>query len=121
MDRNIGASSPTGSGLYFALNTTKGYYKKEIEGDMFTKEWYKAQEKVDWANYKFEDGTHVPTIEQIQELKNNCKYWFTSKKGVLFTSKINGNSIFVPTTGFCWGASVYNTGGNCCLWSSSRE
>lgn len=44
----------------------------------------------------------VPAIEEIKELLENCDYKWTAQKGVnggLFTSKKNGNSIFLPAAG----------------------
>ena len=58
---------------------------------------YNEQEKVNWDNFTFEDGSHVPSYEQKEELIDNCDYEFIKYKGVnggMFTSKINGNSIF---------------------------
>ena len=48
---------------------------------------------------------HMPTKYEYQELLNNCNvvwtddYNGTGVKGRVFTSRINGNSVFFPTTG----------------------
>lgn len=52
----------------------------------------------------------VPAIEEIKELLENCDYKWTAQKGVnggLFTSKKNGNSIFLTAAGGRNGSDVY--------------
>ena len=83
----------------------------------------------DTANaIKFEDGWHLPTKEDFQELYDNCTSEWTTINGTpgrMFTSKINGNSIFLPAAGWSWfdddehGATLYNRGTNGDYWSSS--
>ena len=82
----------------------------------------------DTANaIKFEDGWHLPTKEDFQELYDNCDHeWIDDNglRGMKFISK-NGNSIFLPAAGYTWfgddehGAtlSLRGTLGN--YWSSS--
>ena len=122
MTKNVGAKSETDYGKYFAWGMKQGFYTNEIDYDMFGDEWYEQQEIVNWSNFRFEDGSYAPSKEQLNELKENCTYNFTKYKGVnggLFTSKINGNSIFVPAAGCCDFDSQYYVGEDVYLWSSS--
>ena len=64
----------------------------------------------------------MPTTAEFQELYENCTYIWTTMNGVdgmLFTSNINGNTLFFPAAGRCFDGSVEDVGysGNC--WSSS--
>ena len=66
----------------------------------------------------------VPTREEICELLENCDYKWTTQNGVnggLFTSKINGNSIFLPAAGYRYGSGVYRVGFEGYYWSSSAD
>ncbi len=106
---NIGASSPTGFGSYFAFGDPNGYN--------LTSEY-------DWEKYytrnKFSEGTSIegsqydpacaqwgkkwrlPTKREWEELMNNCMVEFSSInsiKGLKFKSKKNGKTIFFPAAG----------------------
>ena len=64
----------------------------------------------------------MPTKEQLQELIDGTTSTWTTQNGVngrLFTSKTNGNSIFVPAAGCGGGGSVDYVGSYGRLWSSS--
>ena len=64
----------------------------------------------------------MPTKEQLQELIDGTTSIWTTQNGVngrLFTSKTNGNSIFVPAAGNGLYGSVNNVGSYGGLWSSS--
>ena len=64
----------------------------------------------------------MPTKEQLQELIDGTTSTWTSQNGVngrLFTSKTNGNSIFVPAAGYGYYGSMDNVGSYGGLWSSS--
>ena len=63
----------------------------------------------------------MPTKEQIQELEENTAHKWTSVNGVngrMFTGS-NGNSIFIPASGYRIGSSVGNRGSYAYVWSSS--
>lgn len=91
-----------------------GANKPEEYGNYYT--FDEAQELSD-SNWR------VPTIEEYLELVDNCNYIWTTQNGVkggLFTSKTNGNSIFLPAGGnYRYGSDVsgVSRSGNC--WSSS--
>ena len=65
---------------------------------------------------------HMPTKEQCDELTANTTSTWTTQNGVngrLFTSKVNGNSVFVPAFGLVEDGNVYGVGSNGRIWSSS--
>ena len=77
----------------------------------------------DQANaLKFDDGFHVPTSDDFQELYDHCDWEWTKENGVKgyrVKSKTNGNHIFFPCSGNGDGASWYNRGSYGYYWSAS--
>lgn len=64
----------------------------------------------------------MPSSDDFAELLANCTYQWTSQNGVkggLFTSKINGKSIFFPAAGSWWDKKVHEVGKSGNYWSSS--
>ena len=56
----------------------------------------------DAAAVQIPKGGRMPTIEEWHELFQNCdRKW--EENGFRFTSKINGNSIFLPAAGYVGG------------------
>ena len=56
--------------------------------------------------------------------ENNCDWLWTTQNGVngmLVTSKINGNKIFLPAAGYRSSASLYDAGSYGYFWSSSLD
>lgn len=56
----------------------------------------------DAAHVNWGDNWRMPTIEECQELVDNCTWKATTRNGVKgydVISKTNGNSIFIPTAG----------------------
>lgn len=119
---NVGASSPENYGSYFAWGETdrkKNYswrslkYCTHSKGKKFSK--YVTNDiygKIDNRNVldfsddaatkNWGDGWRTPTIDQINELKKECKWtWKTMNghKGYSITGP-NGNTIFLPAAGF---------------------
>ena len=65
---------------------------------------------------------HIPTMAEWQELLSNTTVANETLNGVAgrrFTSKINGNSFFVPFTGYKTGTGTSSAGGNTYFWSST--
>ena len=137
---NLGANTPNESGLYFAWGDTE--WHEDGSDDTFYRSDYDdiPASKIDTDLPLEHDAAHamlggerqrvgasagiwhMPTKEDFQELYDNCKRSWVDvkgKKGCLFTSKINGNSIFLPAAGFYYGASLYYSGSNGYYWSSS--
>lgn len=145
-DRNVGAEKPEDFGLYFAWGETQGYTgitdtKKfkwsdyELCGgsnSTLTKYNNKSSygtvdnklvlEQVDDAAYTSDNTCRMPTRAELEELTANTTSTWETLNGVngrRFTSKTNGNSIFVPVAGECDNSSVSNVGSTGYLWSSS--
>ena len=122
---NVGASSPTGYGNYYAwgeTSTTSSY-----DGDN-CKTWgcsmgsIRGNSSYDAARANWGGSWRLPTKAECVELCNNCtRQWTTQNgvKGMRFTSKRNGNSIFLPAAG--WRNSTFTdyAGGRGYYWSST--
>ena len=131
---NVGATSPEQAGLYFAFGETTGYSAEQVK---------KGERSFDSASYTApsvsdnltleQDAAHVnlggkwrmPTKAEYQELRDNCDgvwtddYNGTGVAGCIFTSKINGNSVFFPAAGYCFESILYNMDSNGNYWSDS--
>ena len=139
--RNVGADKPTDYGLYFQWGDTVGYSKDQVGKDkQFTWDDYKwnsdgtsskfSKYKTEGVALELEDDAvnvhmggawHMPSPSQIQELINETKNTWTTQDGVdgrLFTSKNNGNSIFIPAAGGAWDGSVHDFRRGGYVWSS---
>ena len=107
-----------------------GATKPEEYGDFFSWGETKPKSEYTWPNYLYQDGNghyvdigseiagteydaatanwgsqwRMPTLEQIQELVNNCSTKWTARNGVrgLEVFGPNGNSIFLPAAGYNW-------------------
>lgn len=159
-----------GEPLYFAWGETQGYTQGQIgTAKNFTWNDYEFGTSDNLTKYNSTDGKTVldseddaatanwgsnwkiPTNTQISELisTNNTNYIVSSLteqngvKGILFTSKVNGNTLFLPAMGFassgqinyinshgyCWSCKIYTSnksyaihfgGGDCQLSTFSR-
>ena len=79
-------------------------------------------ELVDDAAYVSDNTYRMPTKTDFEELTaNTTSVWETLNgvNGKRFTSKTNGNSIFVPAAGVCDGGRVGSVGSLGYYWSSS--
>lgn len=143
---NVGATKPEEYGLYFAWGETEGY-TGITDTKNFTQSDYKwcnssnttltkynnnssygtvdtltTLEQVDDAAYTSDKTCRMPTKEELEELTVNTTSTWETLNGVngrRFTSKTNGNSIFVPAAGGCDSGSVDDVGSYGLLWSSS--
>ena len=143
---NVGAEKPEDFGLYFAWGETEGYSgitdEKQFSwsdyklcgGSSSTLTKYNKNssygtvdnltvlEQVDDAAYQVDNSCRMPTYDDIIELTANTTSTWETLNGVYgrrFTSKTNGNSIFVPAAGDCNNGSVDGVGSYGGLWSSS--
>ena len=140
---NVGADSPEDYGDYFAWGetTTKSTYNwktyKWCEGSSDTQTKYcksalygTVDNKTtldladDAANANWGGSWRMPTYVEQDELRNtNYTTWtWTTQNGVSgrkVTSKVNGNSIFLPATGFCNDLGLNKAGSYGCYWTSS--
>ena len=67
----------------------------------------------DAATAKLGSPWRMPTIDEIQELRDNCTWTWTTQNGVKgyeVKSKKNGNSIFLPAAGYRKGSVLNNAG-----------
>ena len=95
-DKNIGANAP------------------EDHGDMM--------DHYDACVYIYANGLKTPSREDFDELDEHCEHEWTEVngvKGMKFTSKENGNSVFFPASGYRYGTSLNGRGSRGFYWSSS--
>ena len=140
---NMGASKPEGYGSYYAWGetATKSTYNwdtyKYANGasDKLTKYCNESG----YGNNGFTDnltdlqsgddpatswgsGWRTPTKAQWDELLSNTTNQWTKRNGVsgrLFTSKKNGQTLFLPAAGYRWGSELYIAGSYGNYWSRS--
>ena len=121
---NVGADSPEDYGDFFAWGETtpKSSYSNSnynYSSNPTTLPLDKDAASVNWGG-----SWRVPTNEEQCELINKsyttCT-WTTQNgvKGYKVTSKINGNSIFLPAAGVRYSSNVDGAGSNGYYWSSS--
>ena len=73
----------------------------------------------DAAYVNWGENWRMPTLEQQQELINNCTWTWTTQNGVngrLVTGP-NGNTLFLPASGGLYGSSLYYAGSIGHYWS----
>ena len=128
---NVGATKPEQRGSYFAWGETesRSYFVTDIykwgwgyitkyndEDDLIELELSDDAAHVNWGG-----NWRMPTRAEFDELLTNCVWSLSFQNDVEWykvTSKINGNSIILPYSG-------YGSGNNterrtcCCYWSSS--
>ena len=127
---NVGAKEPSDFGLYFSWGNIVGH--KEGEGYDFSQEVYDTTPAAaisdnlslsqDAARANLRAPWRMPTAVEFQELFDNCTVIWTSMNGIngrLFTSNVNGNTLFFPAAGLYSGTSLdyRETFGFC--WSST--
>ena len=107
---------PYGSGstslTKYCTDDTYGIYDNRSE----------LEKSDDIANRIMTGAWHMPTDAQIAELISaTTSEWTTvdNIKGRRFTSKFNGNSIFIPAAGRRLNNALYDVGGECYLWTNS--
>ena len=131
-EHNIGASTPYEHGLYFSWGNVIGH--AEGSGYDFSDAVYAetagaaltgnipVNGTYDLARHNMGAPCRLPTVGEFQELNSNCDSEWIDEDGVAgrrFTSRINGNSIFFPASGYYNGTTLYDRGSNGGYWSSS--
>ena len=131
-EHNVGATTPYEHGLYFSWGNVIGH--AEGSGYDFSDAVYAetpgaaltgnipVNNTYDLARHNMGAPCRLPTSGEFTELNNNCDSEWTDEDGVAgrrFTSRINGNSIFFPASGYYFGASLYYRGSYGGYWSSS--
>ena len=134
-DKNVGAATPYEDGLYFSWGNIVGHTGNDgydfgtsndgpyastpgaaLTGNIPTNNTYDA------ARHNMGAPCRMPTVGEFQELNSNCDSEWTDEDGVAgrrFTSRINGNSIFFPASGYRHGTGLYRHGSSGYYWSSS--
>ena len=112
---NLGATEPMQIGNHYSWATTTPY-------DASTEYYYNIDTytmddvlsaKFDAISSNWSHSWRTPTQQEFKELKNNCTWKWVDKinetnvSGYIVTSKINGNSIFLPA-GACYEYGDYN-------------
>ena len=131
-EHNIGASTPYEHGLYFSWGNVIGH--AEGSGYDFSDAVYAetpgaaltgnipVNGTYDLARHNMGAPCRLPTVGEFQELNAQCDSEWTDEDGVAghrFTSRINGNSIFFPASGYYNGTSLNGRGSSGYYWSSS--
>ena len=138
---NVGANSPEEYGSFYAWGETeekddyswenykwcKGsdrtitkYCTNSIYGTVDKKTILEPEDDV--AYVKWGSSWRMPTNEDFYELRSNCTFeWcvFTGVDCYKITSKINGESIYMPVAGYLNGTDLENAGIGGAFWSSS--
>ena len=136
--RNVGARTPKDKGLYFAWGETEGYSADQVENVVrnFYSSEYEAGSAAsistdltleqDAAHAYMGGNWRMPTKDEWKELFDYCDvvwttYGRTRVFGKLFTSKVNGNSVFLPAAGGCDDSSVFLTSSDGYYWAASWD
>ena len=134
-EHNVGAASPYEDGLYFSWGNITGHTGTDgydfgtandgpyastpgaaLTGDI------PAGNDYDAARHNMGVPWRMPTVGEFQELNSNCDSIWTDEDGVAgrrFTSRINGNSIFFPASGYRYGTGLNDRGTRGDYWSAS--
>ena len=133
-DRNVGAKSPEAYGCYFAWGETnpKSAYSwntyKWCEGSSTTLTKYFEHDDIktldsedDAATVNMGPEWRMPTAKEQQELIDYCTWIWKYQKGVAGYELVgpNGNSIFLPASGYCVDSYTDNGGKHGYYWSNS--
>ncbi|MDD5781063.1 MAG: protein kinase [Bacteroidales bacterium] len=122
---NVGASSPTGYGNFYAwgeTSTKSSYDRDNCKTYNRSMSDIRGNSSYDAARANWGGSWRLPTKAECDELVNNCtRQWTTQNgvKGMRFTSKRNGNSIFFPAAGYRRGTSTDGAGEYGTYWSST--
>ena len=133
---NVGASSSTDDGDYFAWGETSP--KSTYSWDTY--KWGDDPSKYYYSKYNYSDGKttldaeddaasvnwglpcRMPSSSEFQELREECDWsWmsnYNGTSGYLVTGP-NGNSIFFPASGYRGGGDLYDHGSCGDYWSCS--
>ncbi len=121
---NVGAESPSDYVEYFSWGEIR--FKSEYEVDNCNTWQVKLADisgnpNYDIARRNWGAPWRIPTLEELEELRDNCQWeWSTLKghNGYKITGP-NGKSIFIPAAGIAAGTSFESVGEICYLWSST--
>lgn len=122
-DRNIGASAPHEAGGLFGWADPTGQETSAdvmSEGGAWDSPLYGGPNppanisgtSLDIARIQWHMQWRLPTEAEISELVNECDWTWTTSNGVpgYQVTGPNGNSIFLPVTGYRFGNEVFDAG-----------
>ena len=137
---NVGATKPEEFGGYYAWGETE----EKSNYDWSTYKWCKGSDDTmtkyctdsdygtfdnkttldpedDVAHVKWGGTWRMPTLDEQNELLNNCTWQWTTQNGINGhkVTGPNGNSIFLPAAGCRIGTGAGNRGSRGYYWSSS--
>lgn len=143
---NVGADKPEDDGLLFQFGRTDGYKYGDTNNkfrtnsqnikdtnieDMPETMSFKIYNKNkilkledDAANVNMGGKWRMPTEKQLEELYNNTTLnveTINGVKGMMFTSDINGNCLFIPFAGYWCDEYFYGITSCAHMWSSQVE
>ena len=137
---NVGATAPEEYGGYYAWGETEKKNDYSLSTYKYCNGSYTSMTKYctnnsygtvdnktilepedDVAHVQWGGSWRMPTLDEIEELRNNCTWNWTTLNGVngYRITGPNGNSIFLPAAGSRDGTEVNNQGSNGYYWSSS--
>ena len=121
---------PESPGIYFSWGNIEGH--PAGAGYNFTQTVYDATPAAaisdnlsldqDAARASLGAPWRMPTAAEFQELVDNCTSVWTSLNGMngrLFTSNVNGKTLFFPAAGGYGGTTLYSRGNEGKYWSST--
>ncbi len=123
---NVGATSPEDYGNYYAWGetTTKASYDQSnsVTYNQQIND-FSGNATYDAARANWGSTWRMPTQAEMEELINNCTWTWTTQNGVngRRVTGPNGNSIFLPAAGYCYGSSRYGVGEDGVYWSSTPD
>lgn len=139
---NVGANSPEEYGGYYAWGETEekdyyGWHNYNLGGSYmsgFTKYCTNSELGIvdnktqlepedDVAHVKWGDNWRMPTITELEELHTQCTWNWAPRGGVngCEVKGPNGNTIFIPATGYRDNESRHFAGSLVSFWSSSLD
>ena len=123
---NVGADSPEDYGNYYAWGETEAkssYTKSNSDTYGVDLDDISGNAEYDVATANWGDSWRLPTYAEIEELLNGCTWEWTVQNdvsGYLVTGS-NGNSIFLPASGYRRASWLYSEGSSGYYWSSTSS
>ena len=122
---NVGASSPTKRGKHFSWGETasKSSYTTSKLSEMDVED-IAGNPAYDAATAAWGKNWRMPTEENFRELIKYCSWEYVDidgVNGVLFTSRQNNKSIFLPATGYMEGTTLNHGKTNGFYWASTPD
>ena len=121
---NIGATKPEEKGNYYAwgeIDVKSKYVESNSKTYGVSMSDISGNEKYDAATANWGGKWRMPTRTEMRELIDNCdKKWTTYNgvNGVMFTSKNNGKTLFLPAAGW-YKESGGGVTSSCYYWGST--